>query len=179
MLGTRGGCLLREFTVRATFQVAPAVVHDFRLALLHRTETTSAAFVSGELDVADFLATEWPESVRAKSNDGRLPLHAAAQSGKLPVAQILVVKWPSSVREASNDGRLPLHIAALLGKLPVYQCLLQSFPESVQFKALDGRLPLHEECDGGDWDNAHDDPNLMATALCLCTSPWRKAHCAR
>jgi ankyrin repeat protein len=91
-----------------------------------------------------FIYSCWSESVRQKSDDGRVPLHEAASSGDLNVARFLVMEWPESVRETSNDGRRPLHAAASSGKQPVARCLLHKFPESVHVKTVDSRLPLHE-----------------------------------
>jgi ankyrin repeat protein len=96
------------------------------------------------LPAATWIAAEWPESVRVRSQRGRLPIHEAASHGHDgSLCQFLVGQWPESVRERCHDGRIPLHEAARTGRIDVARYLVEQWPESVSVATNRGCLPLH------------------------------------
>jgi ankyrin repeat protein len=96
------------------------------------------------LSAATWIAAEWPESVRVRSQRGRLPIHEAASHGPDgSLCQFLVGQWPESVRERCHDGRIPLHEAASAGRLDTARYLVEQWPESVFVVTSRGCLPLH------------------------------------
>ena len=46
-----------------------------------------------------------------RTNDGRSPLHAAAENGSMVVAKLLIDKKPELLNMRGNDGWSPLGIA--------------------------------------------------------------------
>jgi Ankyrin repeats (many copies) len=68
-----------------------------------------AAVGQGALDLVRFFAEMAPETVRATTRDGELPIHLAARKGDLDVVRLLLRIRPQSVRETTIDGHLPLH----------------------------------------------------------------------
>ncbi len=60
--------------------------------------------------------------VKAAENDGRTPLHWAAEKGHLDVVKYLVEKG-ADVKAANNDGRTPLNMAARNSHLDVVKYL--------------------------------------------------------
>jgi ankyrin repeat protein len=93
---------------------------------------------------ATLIAAEWPESVRVRSQRGRLPIHeAASRCHDTSLCQFLVGQWPESVRERCHEGMIPLHEAARTGRIDAARYLVEQWPESVSVATNRGWLPLH------------------------------------
>jgi ankyrin repeat protein len=91
-----------------------------------------------------------PESVRVRGNDGRLPLHLAAEMGVVGLVRVLVGAWPESVREADEDGRVALHRALasdedvpVENRLETARFLFEEWPGSIRERDRTGQTLVH------------------------------------
>jgi ankyrin repeat protein len=73
-----------------------------------------------------------PETVRATTRQGRLPIHLAGSRGKLDLIRFLGRMWPESVRETTIHGYLPLHDAEGTSQTGVAEFLIDQWPQSVR-----------------------------------------------
>lgn len=74
-------------------------------------------------------------------NDGRIPLHLAAQEGHLAVVRLLV-SHGSQVNKKSHDGKTALRAAAIEGHHNVVEYLL-SVDADINYRDADGRSTLY------------------------------------
>jgi hypothetical protein len=84
------------------------------------------------------------------ANNGRLPLHFAAQGGHVNVVKALLAAFSSGAGKVSTDSDevAPLHLACFNGHGEVVQLLLQSDPSVAFFRNGHGNLPLHSYLEG-------------------------------
>jgi ankyrin repeat protein len=103
-----------------------------------------------QVEVIRCLVEAAPQGLAERgTNDGRLPLHVAAQraapswSSPLEVIQYLVEEHPDALATKDDGGCLPAHVAAELGSMEVVTCLVGRRPQVLRERTNDGFLPLH------------------------------------
>jgi ankyrin repeat protein len=112
-------------------------------------------------EVLEFVATKYPEFFKkARSSDGRLPLHVAcAISISIVGIQVLLEHYPAAAKEKDKEGKLPLALACktkILEEeelLEVLELLVRAYPGAVDVEdnggnkaidiAMQGRLLKH------------------------------------
>jgi ankyrin repeat protein len=89
--------------------------------------------------------------VNSADNDGKTPLHLAAEAGHKSVAKLLVnLSSDGSVNLADYKGKTPLHLAAETGHNSIVELLLkEGAAESVNLADNDGKTPLHLATEAG------------------------------
>jgi Ankyrin repeats (3 copies) len=115
------------------------------LPLHHAAAHTSAGVVR-------YLADEWMQGLLEPTNDGRLPLHVAAQhiASRLGVILVLAHAEPRALQIQSGDGSLPLHLAAASpsGESPkevvaTIERLAHGWPQALDVCDGRGMRPVH------------------------------------
>ncbi len=96
----------------------------------------------------------YPAALRHATNNGNLPIHAAASLGRSPeFCRVLVDAAPDSVRIVNNQGSMPLHTLCGSGKvdeanaIPALKFLIEKYPEAVRHADNEGDLPIHIACE--------------------------------
>jgi uncharacterized protein len=107
---------------------------------------------AGDLEKVKALLKDHPDLVFNKDNDGRSPLHWAANSGHKDVVELLLTN-KAEVNAKDNNGGTPLLYATAGGRWNVAQLLLANKAE-VNAKDNDGRSPLHWAASMGHKDMA-------------------------
>lgn len=84
------------------------------------------AALVGDLDVVELLARADPRALRAREENGFLPLRCAAwdsvpRADTLNIVEFLSREWSDALRERDDDGYLPLHLAAVHASLEAVQ----------------------------------------------------------
>ena len=103
---------------------------------------------AGDLVKVKALLKDHPDLVFNKDNDGRSPLHWAANSGHKDVVELLLTN-KAEVNAKDNDGRSPLHWAASIGHKDMAELLLTNRAE-VNATNNKGFTPLHYATAGGE-----------------------------
>ena len=107
---------------------------------------------AGDLVKVKALLKDHPDLVFNKDNDGRSPLHWAANSGHKDVVELLLTN-KAEVNAKDNNGGTPLLYATAGARWNVAQLLLANKAE-VNAKDSDGRSPLHWAASMGHKDMA-------------------------
>jgi ankyrin repeat protein len=94
----------------------------------------------GDLAKVNALLKGHPDLVSSKANDGRTPLHMAAEAGHKNVAELLLAN-KAKVNAKDSGGFTPLHFAALYGRKDVAEYLLAN-KAKVNAKDNGGFTPL-------------------------------------
>jgi ankyrin repeat protein len=94
----------------------------------------------GDLAKVNALLKEHSDLVSSKANDGRMPLHMAAEAGHKDVAELLLAN-KAKVNVKDSGGFTPLHFAALYGHKDVAELLLAN-KAKVNAKDNGGVTPL-------------------------------------
>ncbi len=97
------------------------------------------------VEVIQLIIKEYPDALKVKDNNGRLPLyHAVSCGASVEVIQLLVKEYPDAVRKKDDFGSLPLHWAVGCGASDeVIQLLVKEYPDALKEKNEDGVLPLY------------------------------------
>ena len=101
----------------------------------------SNAVKKGDIAAVEQATAAGAEVNKARTDDGRTPLHIAVHYSELAVAQLLIERG-AEVNQAMTDGRTPLFVAAQNGKLDIAQLLLDRGAE-VNQAMNDGATPLY------------------------------------
>ena len=85
------------------------------------------------LKVVNFLVQQYPDSLKEKDNQEKLPLHYACENNAPPqVLEFMVQQYPDSVMEKDKDDLLPLHYACDKdAPLQVLEFLVQQYPDAL------------------------------------------------
>ena len=91
------------------------------------------------------MLQEDPSATSQNDNNGKLPLHFAAENhASVEVVEALVRADPSAAAQPDNCGKLPLHIAAENhASVEVIEALLRADHSAAAKKDLKENLPLH------------------------------------
>ena len=95
-------------------------------------------------------------SVRAKSYDGHIPLHALCmnrqidEAASIRIMKMLLKELPNAVFHQDNYGCLPIHLASEFKTVNFCSLLIEAYPDSVKIPDGDGRLPFHHACYSND-----------------------------
>jgi hypothetical protein len=87
---------------------------------------------------ADILVQHAPKSFRARTTDGRLPLHCAAAVGPLALVQFLSGCWPGLLRSVTRGGRTPLHCASESQPTGALRYLADMWPRALEMACAQG-----------------------------------------
>ena len=91
----------------------------------HRVDGANASIHSGlrrgTLKSSDCWWSPIPAKTKCETNDGTLPLHAAAHQGHIEVVRFLVETPANIDGGGTNDGGTPLILAAHQGQLEVFR----------------------------------------------------------
>lgn len=107
------------------------------------------AVVRAPVSIVELLLEKCPESMKAASNNGKIPLQCVLgteSAHKLPVVRHLLRTWPDATKHSAEGGYLPLHVAAIHNEsLDVLEAVLQSNPAALRVAtdAPHGHLPIH------------------------------------
>jgi ankyrin repeat protein len=97
------------------------------------------------------LVLRSPDAVRARTSNGRLPLHLAAAYGRhVESVRCLVEHYPEAIQVPDRNGNLPLLLAvtALSVEPDVVRFLAEQWPGALRVKGRDGDLPVHAVAKG-------------------------------
>ncbi|XP_065281438.1 serine/threonine-protein phosphatase 6 regulatory ankyrin repeat subunit C-like isoform X2 [Dermacentor albipictus] len=101
---------------------------------LHQVSATHEAIGSGDLAKLKELAASDPQLLRARSDLGCHPMHAAIEARNLEAARLILDAFPAAIKLKAPHGRNPLHLAALRRDHEMYKFLVDSGADP---KALD------------------------------------------
>jgi ankyrin repeat protein len=108
-----------------------------------------SASLHGHLDAVTALLHAGADA-NATGQDGRTPMHIAAEHGRIDVVKALLVAG-ADTRSAMPDGRTPLHAASEHGHIDVVKALLVAGADPSSAMS-DGRTPLHAASENGHLD---------------------------
>lgn len=103
------------------------------------------------VEVIQYLAEDWPESLRWTNRGGSVPLHTACSNQpSSAVIHYLITSWPTATNVANNYGWLPLHCACAYGaSSEIISLLVRSNDKSSGMSTYgQGDYPLHLACCG-------------------------------
>ncbi|KAK2586308.1 hypothetical protein KPH14_010610 [Odynerus spinipes] len=80
---------------------------------------------SGDVDALQLILNFAPESIAARSNNGRSPLHIAAFNGHEAIIDLLANKDPELLNARDSSGATPLHEAAKSGNLNAVERMIR------------------------------------------------------
>ena len=121
---------------------------DGYLPIHHAVRGNSIEFCKALIDV-------YPESLRVRTNNGRLPIHSACchhgnSEANIETVQYMLDIYPESINVRSQSGLLPIH-GAVFGGVRLIELLLKHDPDAASKEKTDedrrSRLPLHMACD--------------------------------
>ena len=87
------------------------------------------------------LLLEHGADINARVEDGRTPLHVAAENGRVEVVRVLH-EHGANIGAEDDEGRTPLHLAANYGDVETVHVLLE-YGANIGAKSNQGRTPLH------------------------------------
>ena len=87
------------------------------------------------------LLLEHGADINARVEDGRTPLHVAAESGMVEVERVLH-EHGANMGVEDDAGRTPLHLAAIYGSVEIVR-VLHEHGANMGAKNNEGRTPLH------------------------------------
>ena len=102
--------------------------------------------------------------VNARDDDGRTPLHYAAQYGDDPAVITVLVGATADVDARSDDGETPLHRAAQFNGNPAMITALTDSGADVDAKRNDGKTPLHRAA------RSNENPAIITALLSAMAS---------
>ncbi|XP_049518873.1 uncharacterized protein LOC119441824 [Dermacentor silvarum] len=101
---------------------------------LHQVSATHEAISSGDQAKLKDLAASDAQLLRARSELGCHPIHAAIEARNLEAARLILDAFPAAINLKAPHGRNPLHLAALRRDHEMYKFLVDSGADP---KALD------------------------------------------
>ncbi|XP_054932471.1 uncharacterized protein [Dermacentor andersoni] len=101
---------------------------------LHQVRATHEAIGSGDLAKLKDLAASDAQLLRARSDLGCHPMHAAIEARNLEAARLILDAFPAAIKLKAPHGRNPLHLAALRRDHEMFKFLVDSGADP---KALD------------------------------------------
>ena len=118
------------------------VVSNDDSTLLHE------AAYSGQLKMAQFLSSTYPEMLSLRTKNSFTPCHYAVQEGHEEVAVFLLGEM-CDAKVLTDDNETFLHIAAYNGRLGMVKYFAQEFPELLDMVDASGASALHAAARGG------------------------------
>ncbi|KAL3256804.1 hypothetical protein MRX96_017095 [Rhipicephalus microplus] len=101
---------------------------------LHQVSAAHEAIISGDQAKLEELAASDAQLLRARSDLGCHPIHAAIEARNLEAAKLILDAFPAAINLKAPHGRNPLHLAALRRDHDMYKFLVDSGADP---KALD------------------------------------------
>lgn len=106
--------------------------------------------VGPPLDLVEKLLQLAPDTVKAQSTQGNMPLHMAVAPGiaspqSAEVAKLLFEAYPNAAKVQNYHGNLPIHMALYnnIISLNTMTMLFESYPEAATVQNEGKELPLH------------------------------------
>ena len=113
---------------------------------------------------------DYPYSQHKRNNQGRIPLHTAAEYGQLEVLKYLM-QYSRHPNAPGNDGETTtMGIAASMGHVEIVKFLAIHIADSPNEPDKDGWTPLHDAAFSGQLEtikvllNYIDNPNILTNA---------------
>ncbi|KAH8010220.1 hypothetical protein HPB51_026272 [Rhipicephalus microplus] len=100
----------------------------------HQVSAAHEAIISGDQAKLEELAASDAQLLRARSDLGCHPIHAAIEARNLEAAKLILDAFPAAINLKAPHGRNPLHLAALRRDDDMYKFLVDSGADP---KALD------------------------------------------
>ncbi len=101
-----------------------------------------------DVSLVKLLIDSFPDSLRMKDENGRVPLiHACCSCASLEIVKLLLSEGPDASFSPDSCNRLALHWACEYdATLEVVCAVLNSYPDASKHVDEYGRVPLHWEC---------------------------------
>ena len=108
------------------------------------------------LEIVQLLYNTFPDALRLRDNNGRLPIHYLCYNKDLDdTASIDILRFmleidPTLPREVENEGWLPVHYAVKYKSSAFCKELIAAYPQSLRVELnVDDSLPIHLACSWG------------------------------
>eukprot|EP00986_Skeletonema_menzelii_P017120 scaffold17584_cov117-Skeletonema_menzelii.AAC.3 len=94
------------------------------------------------IQILKLLIEKYPEAIRHTNNNGRLPIHIAAEWRSPEFCRVLIEAYPGSERITTAQGAMPLLLACLNNSVPTVEYLYRQYPNAINHAAT-GYYPIH------------------------------------
>ena len=101
------------------------------------------AIIHRHLDTIKYLIEVKKADLNVKDDDGRTPLHLAAEKDHLSIVKSLIKDKKADLNVKDNDGNTPLHLAVEKHHLDTVKCLIEAKKADLNVQDNDGNSPLH------------------------------------
>ncbi len=90
---------------------------------------------TGDLKVADLIASADARLLELADQQGWLPLHLAAHKGSVEMGELLI-KLGATIEPSDNHGRSPLYVALASGRVDFAKALIRRLPAAANWPAV-------------------------------------------